>query len=115
MGNGQEGPSVWRLRYDVLSTRALLLLVGGVTRDDLNPAVHLFLADRYWCLAAQTSHRGNHQRAGRLREKAAWHSARGGFDDFPRAAAMAMPVPRPMLFVDARAKQTVHRSADDAA
>jgi hypothetical protein len=115
MGGSQGQLSIWRLRYDVVSTRALVGLFGGLSRDDLNPAVHVFLADRYGRLALCASHRGARRRADRLSRKAAWHSARGGFDDFPRAAAMAMPVPRPRLFVDARAKRAGHHVSDDAA
>lgn len=115
MEDPQAQLSIWRLRYDVVSTRALVGLFGGVTRDDLNPDVHVFLADRYGRLARCASRRGARRRADRLFQKAAWHSARGGFDDFPRAAAMAMPVPRPLLFVDARAGGPGHHVSDDAA
>lgn len=33
-----------------------------------------------------------------LAENTQWHYPQAGFDDFPRAAAMAMPLPRPHIF-----------------
>jgi hypothetical protein len=109
--------SAWRLRYDLISVRAMLLLVGGSGRDDLRPEVHLFLADRYDRLAAHLARHGRVARANQLSQKAEWHYAHGGYDDYPRAAAMAMPVPRPRLFTDARAGRFVRRppDSDDAA
>jgi hypothetical protein len=98
-----ENPSAWRLRYDVLSVRLMLLLVGRVSQEDLKPEVHLYLGDRYERLADHHARRGLSSRAIRLDDKARWHYAQAGFDDFPRATAMAMPVPRPRIFTDARA------------
>ena len=115
MSDAIEHLSAWRLRYDVLSVRALLLLVGGVTQEDLRPDIHLYLGDRYERLADHFAQRGARGRARRLSEKARWHYARGGFDDFPRAAAMAMPVPRPRIFTDARGKWRTPGPPGDAA
>ena len=106
-------PSVWRLRYDVVSVRAMLFIVGGIGRTDLRPEVHLFLGDRYGRLADHSAIHGASARANRLYAKSDWHYTQGGFDDFPRAAAMAMPVPRPRFFTDARAGR-VRRFASDS-
>jgi hypothetical protein len=115
MGQIIESVSVWRLRYDLLSVRLMLLLVGRVSQEDLKPEVHLYLGDRYQRLADHLARRGLSARAGRLDDKARWHYAQAGFDDFPRAAAMAMPVPRPRIFTDARGKPLDRRDPDDAA
>jgi hypothetical protein len=110
-----ENPSAWRLRYDVLSVRVMLLLVGGIWQEDLKPEVHLFLGDRYQRLADHVARRGARERASRLSQQARWHYAKAGFDDFPRAAALAMPVPRPRIFTDARGKRFDPRPPKDAA
>lgn len=115
MSETVENPSAWRLRYDVLSVRVMLLLVGGIGQEDLKPEVHLFLGDRYERLADHVARRGACERASRLSDKARWHYAQAGFDDFPRAAAMAMPVPRPRIFTDARGKRFDPRNPKDAA
>jgi hypothetical protein len=115
MSEAIDRPSAWRLRYDLLSVRAMLLLVGGIGHEDLTPEVHLYLADRYERLADHLDRRGSHGRARRLSDKAHWHHAQAGFDDFPRAAAMAMPVPRPRTFTDARGKRINPRDPKDAA
>src|SRR6059036_2190199 len=113
MSGAIENPSGWRLRYDVLSVRVMLLFVGGIGQEDLKPEVHLFLGDRYERLADHVARRGSRERASRLGDKARWHYAQAGFDDFPRAAAMSMPVPRPRFFTDARGKRFDPRSPKD--
>ena len=110
-----ESPSGWWLRYDLLSVRLMLLLVGAIAQEDLRPEVHLYLGDRYERLARHLARRGLNARATRLSDKARWHYARSGLDDFPRAAAMAMPVPRPRIFTDARGKRLRSNTPDDAA
>lgn len=107
--------SAWRLRYDVISVRAMLLLVGGVRQEDVKPEIHLYLGDRYERLADYYARRGAHAHASRLGAKAQWHYAQGGFDDTPRAAAMAMPIPRPRLFTDARGQHGDRGSPPGAA
>jgi hypothetical protein len=115
MSEATDSPSAWRLRYDLLSVRAMLLLVGGIGHEELKPEVHLYLGDRYERLADHLARRGSRERASRLSDKARWHHAQAGFDDFPRAAAMAMPVPRPRIFTDARGRRVDPRGPRDAA
>jgi hypothetical protein len=115
MRESTENPSVWRLRYDVLSVRAILLLVGGIRHEELNPEVHAYLGDRYERLADHLARRGARARASRLGARAQWHYAQAGFDDSPRAAAMAMPVPRPRIFTDARGRNIDRGDPPDAA
>ena len=115
MSGSIESPSAWRLRYDVLSVRVMVLLVGGIGQEGLKPEVHLYLGDRYERLAGHLARQGSRERARRFNDKARWHYAQAGFDDFPRAAAMAMPVPRPRIFTDARGARIGPRNPRDAA
>src|SRR5471032_1784407 len=90
--------SIWRLRYDLWTMHALLRIAQTFTSGSPRPEIHLFLADRYERLAAVHDLRGHARRACELADKAEWHYAEGGFDNPPRAAAMAMPRPRPSVF-----------------
>jgi hypothetical protein len=107
--------SPWRLRYDLLSTHVLLAVANAGGVGTPRPEVHLFLGDRYERLAEHHRRRGARDRAQALAEKARWHYAQAGFDDDPRAAAMAMPVPRPRIFTDARGRPADGSGPDDAA
>ena len=115
MGHSSSDPSPWRLRYDLLSIRVLLAVANARQLGSPKPEVHLFLADRYERLADHHGRLGARIRAQHLAEKARWHYAQAGFDDFPRAAAMAMPVPRPRIFTDARGRYLDSHGPDDAA
>ena len=115
MGQIIDNTSAWQLRYDVLSVRAMLFCVGGITQEHLKPEVHLFLGDRYERLADHYAKRGLLTRARRFGKRASWHYEQGGFDDSPRAAALAMPVPRPRIFTDARSRFLGRGGSDDAA
>lgn len=115
MGKTRPGPSAWQLRYDLVSTRVLLFVLNWDGRGTPKPEVHLFLGDRYERLANHYYRRGATNRARGLEAKARWHYSEGGFDDFPRAVAMAMPVPRPPIFTEARGHVPGGRGPDDAA
>jgi len=115
MGQRSSDPSPWRLRYDLLSIRALLAVAKARRLGSPRPEVHLYLGDRYERLADHYGRRGARTRAQHLAEKARWHYAQAGFDDFPRAAAMAMPVPRPHIFIDVRGRYLDNQGPDDAA
>jgi hypothetical protein len=60
---------------------------------DARPEVHLFLADRYWTLAAHYQRTGKLAKAHRLDAKAWWHYTHGGGDDLRPAAAAALRRP----------------------
>jgi hypothetical protein len=95
--------SVWRLRYDVLSTRLLLAATLAEARGELRPEVHGFLADRYARLAAHWRRAGWHAHAAALGRKAA-HHAEAADDEPPPAAAMGLPRRARTLSVDARGR-----------
>jgi hypothetical protein len=95
--------SIWRLRYDVVSTRFLLALTLAEARGELRPEVHGFLADRYGLLAAHWRRAGWRAHAEALARKAARHAEAAG-DDLPPAASMGLPRERRTVAVDARGR-----------
>lgn len=110
-GRGQSvtrrGPSpalrepVWRLRYEIVSTQALVWLASAGRSSPLRPAVHRHLADSYGRLARYYEARHAGARARRLFARALWHAEQAGPENPPPAAALAMPVPAPWIVVDA--------------
>ena len=95
--------SIWRVRYDVLSTRLLLALTLAGRHGALHPDVHGFLADRYGRLAAHWRRAGWSSHAAALAYKAEQHAEAAG-DDPPPAAAMGLPRHRRTVAVDARGR-----------
>ena len=94
-------PSAWHLRWDIATTWALVRFVSPLGDRALRPEVHLFLADRYGRLAEHHRKAGHHRRALVLDRKAEEHLRLGGGDEPPPAVAVAMPVPRSPVPVDA--------------
>jgi hypothetical protein len=94
-------PSPWRLRLDLFATQAILLIVTARRDVDLQPHVHLYLADRYRRLAWHHHTQGHARRAEALSLKAKEHLHLGGGDDPPPAVALAMPVPQRPTFTQA--------------
>ena len=94
-------PSALHLRWDIASTWALVRFVSPLGSRALRPEVHLFLADRYGRLAEHHRKAGHHRRALVLERKAEEHLRLGGGDEPPPAVAVAMPVPRSPVPVDA--------------
>ena len=99
--NLSDEPSAWHLRWDIVSTWALVRFVSPVGDRALRPEVHLFLSDRYGRLAEHHRKAGHHQRASALDRKAQEHLRLGGGDEPPPAVAVAMPVPKSAVPVDA--------------
>lgn len=95
--------SIWRLRYDLLSTRLLLALTLAEARGELRPEVHGFLADRYGRLAAHWRRAGWSAHAAALARKATRHAEAAG-DEPPPAAAMGLARSRRSVRVDARGR-----------
>lgn len=91
----EKPESLWRLRSDLAWAKKTLLWVARTPAGgEPKPEIHRFLADRYERLASYHAARGRPRRARDLGSKAAYHRQRGGFDDSPRAVAMAMPIPK---------------------
>jgi hypothetical protein len=113
MRRQETEPSLWQLRWDLVSTRVLVWLVHPTEDRVLRPEVHLFLADRYGRLARQHARLGHTRRASELDQKAESHFRLGGGIEPPPAVSMAMALPRPRVLVDAVARIRPH--PDDAA
>jgi hypothetical protein len=110
----QQADSLWLLRLDVLSARALVWM-AIVGRDaDLTPEAHLYFFDRYRRLAQCHRTQGRLAKAARLQAKAEDHYRAGGGDEPPYAAAMAMPRPRRFIRTDAVSRHRLD-GPDDAA
>ena len=106
--------SLWSLRLDLMSARALVWM-AIVGRDaDLTPDAHLYFADRYGRLARCYQAHGRPTRAAQLQVKADLHYQMGGGDVPPYAAAMAMPRPRWFIRTNAVARHRLDEP-DDAA
>jgi len=93
MGHAVAEISPWVLRFDLVSGRALLWVVEIRRAGEVHPEVYLYLADRYWRLAAHYEKRGRSRWAQRLAAKAKRYLDLGGGDPPPPAAALAMPIP----------------------
>ena len=106
--------SPWVLRFDVVSGRALLWIVTTRRAGEVHPEVYLYLADRYWRLAAHYEKRGRPRKAQRLAGKAKQYLDLGGGDPLPPAAALAMPIPRRPSFTAAIGFRS-DKPPDDAA
>jgi len=59
-------PTAWALRADLITARALLLLVAARRDVALRPEVHRYFADRYARLANHYRRRGDARRANAL-------------------------------------------------
>jgi hypothetical protein len=91
--------SVLELRMDVAFAHALRVVARGRLAE-ARPDVCLFLADRYWRLAAHHASRGRIRAARRHEAKAErYYVSGGGEHPPPLATAAALPVPsRPALW-----------------
>ena len=107
--------SLWALRFDLLSAKALVWIASMGREADLTPEAHLYLFDRYRRLAELHRTRGRTAKALRLQAKAEAHyRAGGGEDGPPYAAAMAMPRPRRFIVTEAVSQHRLD-GPDDAA
>lgn len=107
--------SITMLRADVISARLLVWMVTAGDYRKLTADAHLYFVDRYQQLAEFHRRRGHVRRAHDLQNKADrhWRSS-GGWDQPPRAAAMALPRPQRWVLTDAVGRDWPGDS-DDAA
>jgi hypothetical protein len=111
---GPQQDSIWRLRFHLLTAKALVWAAQFGRNLDLTSETHLYFFDCYQQLANYHERRGHQQKAARLARKAREHYRLGGGDGPPYAAAMGMPRPRHWIRVDA-VSGAVSRDPDDAA
>ena len=108
--------AIWRLRMDVAWIHVIRRMVDPAGRRQLNPEVHLYLADRYARLAQCYDGLGNQKKTARFKEKAAHHFHLGGGNRPRPAAAMRASVPEPRTFTEAIGKPfESDEGPDDAA
>jgi hypothetical protein len=97
------------LSIDIISMKIFVSLLG---RDGELLDSHLFFFDRYSDLADYHRERGRIAKADRLEAIAEAYFQAAPDDDDPReAAAMAMPVPRPLTRTNAVSTTPVERSS----
>lgn len=98
-----------RLVLDILSMKVFVWVLGrnGELLDS-----HLFFFDRYSELAEYHRQKGRIAKADRLEAiAAAYYELAPGDDEPPKAAAMAMPVPPPMIRTNAVSTKRLKRSS----
>lgn len=103
-------PSIWShtlLVLDIASMKVFVWMLGQLFTWAIDPNggildSHLFFYDRYSVLAEYHRLRGRTAKADRLSAIAeAYYQAAPDDDDEPEAAAMGMPVPRPLIRTNA--------------
>jgi hypothetical protein len=103
-------PSLWShalLVVDIVSMKVFVRALGAVFAWAVDPNggvldSHLFFYDRYSDLAEHHRLKGRTAKADRLAAIAeAFYQAAPDDDEPPEAAAMAMPVPRPLMNTNA--------------
>ena len=93
---------VLRLRLELLSAKILVWIATVGREVELDPETHLYLADVHFRLADAYAAARKLKASRRHRDLANQHAAAGPSTPLPPAAAMAMPVPQPYFFTDAR-------------
>jgi len=96
--------SIWKLHLDINLVWLLVYVVVAVRGNGpLNRDVCSYLGERYWQLADLYHGLEKLERSKMLRHKAEFFLGQGdpGWHDPPPAAALAMPVPEPPLFINA--------------
>jgi hypothetical protein len=97
-----------RLFWELAWTHVILWIARADRNIELKPEVHLYLADVHFRLAAHCDAAGKHTEGARHRHIANRHAALGPPPDLPPAVAIAMPVPQPPTFTDARGRFVPH-------
>ncbi len=91
-----------RLFWELGWANVLLWIARTASKREATPQVHLYLADVHFRLADEYDRLHHPKKARHHRETANRHAVLGPDPEPPRAAAMAMPVPKAPTFVDAR-------------
>lgn len=108
--------TIWQLRFDVAWVHLLLWMIDPTGRRNLNPELHLYLADRYARMAQHYERVGNRKKRTRIGEKAEYHyRLGGGRNQPPPAVAMRASIPQPPTFTKAIGQPPESDGPDDAA
>ena len=97
--------AVLQLRWQLAWAVVLLWVAGAGRTGEAKPEVHLYLADLHYRLADAYRSAGRLQAAAREERLANKHAENGPPPEPRPAAAMAMGVPQPPTFTDARGKR----------
>ena len=101
-GESDRQESALRLRYDLLSAKALIWLARRATQsDELTIDARIYMFDRYSRLANYHRRHGRAALAERLDSQARQYRPNGGEGGPPFAAAMGMSRPRQWVRTDA--------------
>jgi hypothetical protein len=100
----------WQLGW----AHILLWVAGAGVRGESKPHVHLYLADLHFLLADELHARGKYAAATRHRKIARGYASQGTPPEPKPAAAMAMGIPQPPIFTDARGTYLEHPPDDIA-
>jgi hypothetical protein len=98
------------LRWEIASTLLLLQLARPFEPEEVRPSVHVYLAERYFKLAAYHRARGRVARADRAIAHATHHWMVGGPPDLPPVAEMRLGLPRDRR-TEARARYIYRKAA----
>ena len=104
--------SIWAhavLLVDILSMKLFVWVLESAFGRYGELDSHLFFFDRYMDLADYHRLKGRTAKADRLEAIAEAHFRAAPDDDEPEAAAMAMPVPRPLLKTNAVSTTSVKK------
>ena len=107
--------SIWGLRVDLASAKALLWVGLRSESSDLRPEVHLYLYDRYWRLGVCHEKAGRIRKAREFKARAEHHWRLWGGGGPPVAVATAMRPQRPSARTLAFGGSGPQSSDDDAA
>jgi len=95
--------AIFRLYARLAWIRAMLWMSMFGRSVEPTPEAYLYVADLHFQLASEYESIRHWRQARRHRKRAEWYAVQGPPPDRPpRAAAMAMPVPQPPIFTDAR-------------
>ena len=94
----------WSLRSDIATVKAVAWLGGFGRPGHYSAEAHLYLYAAYWALAEVHGDAGRQRARGKAESRALkhWVSSGFGIEDPPPAGALALPIPFPPVFTDAR-------------
>ena len=95
---------VVRLQLKLLSAKVLIWFASAGRDVELKPETNLYLADVHFRLAAAYDALHNQKLSRHHKSLGNEHAAEGPSPSDPPAAALAMPLPQPYLFTDARGR-----------
>jgi hypothetical protein len=110
---------IWKLHGDLITARLLLWIAGAGRTGDPTPDAHRYLANLYAAFAECYKQDNNFVAVRKYSTNAAFHFRLAGPeidpDNNPPAAALAMPIPKRLIFTDAVSRIHIDNPPDGAA